>query len=346
MSEVLLNFKHQDRGPILCSDFIGKTAPNGVVIDVEMAEGAEVIVDDVLAVCQKHGALQGLLVEQRVHMPQIHPQNWGTLDVAAYLPAIRTIFLWDYKHGQREVAAWENYQLINYVAGLVNLLELNGIDDQEITVAMRVVSPFCYQARGPISEWVVRLSDLRGYFNLLRAKADEALTAPTLSAGLHCRDCSAVGSCPAARSFSYQLIHAVNLPYAMDQMTGADLAVERNILKAGISVAKARLEAIEDDLTHRITAGETGTGLTLESTAGRSKYTVPPKQAIAIAAQFGADISVDACLTPLQSVKAVPADKRAMFEHVLKTVSARSAGALKLIPATDSVGFRAFKPRK
>ena len=50
-------------GKLLCSDFIGKAAPNGVVIDRDMAEGAQVYVDDVLQVAQKHGGLRALLIE-------------------------------------------------------------------------------------------------------------------------------------------------------------------------------------------------------------------------------------------------------------------------------------------
>lgn len=347
MAEVLLNFKHADRGSLLASDYLGKTAPNGVVIDDKMAEGAQVIIDDVLRVCQRHGALQAMLVEHRVAMPRIHPENWGTLDVAVPLLEQGYLYLWDYKHGHREVDAEGNEQLIDYVAGLVEDLAINGALDQHITVCIRIVQPFAYKANGPVSEWVVRLSDLRGAFNLLHAKAHEAMSAsPTLTTGLHCRDCLAVGGCSAARGLAYNLIDLVNAPYAMDAMTAADKAAERLVLREGKAVLDARLEAIEEDLRHLVTNGDTSAGLVLESRAGRLEFAVPDAVALAFAGQFGVDINKPGVVTPTQAVQKAPAAIRPAFEQALKAITRRPAGALNLIPATGSRTLRAFQPRK
>ncbi len=346
MAEVLEGYRDgRDAVARPCFDFLGKKAPNGVVVDEKMVEGAQVMVDDVLAVAGTSDRRARLLVEHRVHMPQIHPANWGTLDAALYLPERQVLFLWDYKHGHRDCSPVENFQLINYLAGLVNEFGLDGIADQNTTVVARIVQPFCYSAPGPVKEWTCRLSDLRGTWNVLAAKAHEAFADPKLTTGLWCRDCRAVGKCAATRRARYNFIELVNQTYEMDEMDGADLATERGILKDGIAVAKARLEAIEDELRHRIAGGQTDSGLTVESKPGRLEWTAPPAVVRALCGQFGVDVSKDAVLTPTQAKAAAPREVRPLLEQVMAGYTRRPAGALTLVPASESRTARAFKKR-
>lgn len=327
----------------LCVDAVGKKAPNGVVIDRTMAAGAQVYVDDVAAVCEKFNAYSRLLVEHRVYMPRVHPDNWGTLDAGLYLPERRVLFLWDAKFGHRQCRAKGNLQLIDYALGLVQQFEIDGLEEQGVTVVFRIVQPFCYRSGGPVDEWVVKLSDLRGYWNQLQAKAHEAYSKPTLSTGLWCRDCSAVADCSAARQAAYNLIDLANELYVMEAMTSDDLAVERRILSNGLAAAKARLDAIEDVLTHRIQSGESGGGLTLQTGQGRLEWACPPEQAVALVAQFGIDASKPGALTPTQVKAAAPAAIKPMLEQVLKQYTRRPAGALSLVDADESRTARAFK---
>jgi hypothetical protein len=220
-SEVLLSLVDRTRQPELASDYVGRTALNGVMVTAEMCEAAHVYIHDVLQVAQEHGALQGLLIEHRVHMPAIHQQNWGTLDCALPLLDKGVIYLWDFKFGHRECKAEENLQLIDYVAGLVNELKINGYAEQHTDVVMRIVQPRCYHADGPISEWRVKLSTLRGWWNHLEHAANMAMTNPRLTTGKHCRDCVAVGRCPAARKAAYSLIDYIDQPYDVDTLDGA-----------------------------------------------------------------------------------------------------------------------------
>jgi hypothetical protein len=348
-SECLSNYTSTESGLPLTTDWwLDKQDPDGTVIDQKLIEGAAVMVGDVTRVAQEHGALRSMLVEHRVHAPQVHPDNWGTLDCAIPLLTLPRpkIYIWDYKHGHRENRAEGNLQLINYAAGLVNELNLNGADDQLVDVHIRIVQPFCYSAPNDVDEWVVKLADLRGYFNQLHQKAHESRTGPTLTSGKHCRDCPAVGKCSASRKGRYAYIEYVNEPYEMDTMNAAELAVERGILRDGLAAAKARLEAVEDDLTHRLQAGASGSGLTLESKPGRLAWDVPVAQAIALAGQFGIDNSVAGVLTPTQTTGKIPAAMKPAFKQVLESVASRPAGSLKLINADDSPSARAFTRRK
>lgn len=343
MAEVLLNWRDNRGGPRTCDGYVGQIAPNGVLIDDKMAEGAQVMVEEVLGVCERYAALHLLLVEYRVYMPGIHNQNWGTLDCSLFLQHLGLMFIWDYKHGHREAPAVDNFQMADYLNGLCNLHQIDGAAEQRIRFVSRIVQPYCYYATGPVREWSGLLSDLRGVWNQLSYKAHEAFTNPTLTTGIWCRDCSARGTCTAARKAGYNLIDLVNEPYEMDEMGGADLAVERAILRDGLAVGEARLEAIEDELQHRIKNGETDSGLTVETTYGRWNWNVDVAQARALASQFGIDITVDAIKTPTQTVAAAPKELRPHLKEVMKQMTRRSAGSLTLVPADESRTARAFK---
>jgi len=344
MSETLLNHRDNRDGPRECVGYLGATDPQGLLIDDKMVEGAQMMVDDVLEVAHRFDALPYLLIEHRVAMPKIHPQNWGTLDVGLYLPDRFLLFIWDYKHGHRETGPG-SLQFVDYLQGLCEKYQIDGHLDQQTRYVARVVQPYCYYAAGPVREQTGFLSELRPQWNQLAMKAHEAFSNPTLSTGLWCRDCKAVGTCSAARRAGYNFIDLVNEPYEMDRMRGADLAVERAILSDGLAVAKARLEAIEDELHHRVTAGETDSGLTVETSAGRIEWTVAPGQARALAAQFGVDASKDAVLTPAQTLAAAPAKVRPLLKQVMDKMTGRKAGKLKLVPADASRTARAFQKR-
>ncbi|MCH9838641.1 DUF2800 domain-containing protein [bacterium] len=346
MAEVLLAAK--GGATVTCAALEGQQAPNGVVIDEKMCEGAQIIVDDVLAVADKFNARGRLLIEHRVHMPQIHPTaNWGTLDVGLELLERNVLFIWDYKHGHRDCPVEGNLQLVNYLAGLVHELSIDGIRDRQTTVVARIVQPFCYYALGPVKEWVFNLADLRGWFNKLSAQAHEALSdSPTLTTGKWCRDCKAVGTCAPARMAGYNYIELANAPYDMDAMTGADLAVERGIIADGLAVAKARLEAVEDELGHRVRNGETDSGLALETGQGREAWTIPPAQAIALVGMLGVDAAKQAVLTPTQTRAAAPKEVRPMLNTIMANVTRRPPGKLKLVQASETKAARAFQTRK
>lgn len=324
---------------------IGQTAPNGVVIDDEMAEGAQAWVDDVQAVTREYPVAGELRVEHRVEMPNVHPENWGTLDAALWVGKLNTLYLWDYKFGHREVKAEGNLQLVNYAVGV--LRELKEKTNPETRIIFRVIQPFCYHGDGPESEWVLSASELVPYVRQLAAKAQEALSPnPLMTAGLHCRDCAAVARCSTAKRYGYSVITYANEPYSISIMDGSDLASERRILEEGLTVIKARLEAVEDEIKDGIlNRQDTSSGLAVQNSQGRLGWTVPAAQAVALAAQFGADISKPGVLTPTQAIKAVPAKVRPVFEGVIKTATKRPSTGLKLIPAENGRTARAFRSK-
>lgn len=335
-----------------CYALLGCEAPNGVIIDEEIVEGAQIFVDDVICVLSEmedkvgHSVHSRLMVEQRVKAPFIHPELWGTLDCAIYILELDKIFIWDYKHGHVQQDAVNNWQLASYIGGVVDAFALWGSWNTKIHA--RIVQPYCYANKnGPVCEWTTNSTEMRAVFNRLSNQANEALGGkPKLKTGKHCTYCRAVGTCSAARQMGYNLISVVNAPYEMDDMTPHDLAVERRLLRDALEPAKSRLQAIEDTLEQKIKEGDTTSGLTLESSLGSLEWSVPVPQAIAFAAQFNVKISVDKILTPTQTKAEVSKELRPFLAQAMKAVTRNKLGTLKLVEIENSKHAKAFKKRK
>lgn len=351
-SEGLEQFKLSGLNSCVADDWIGKVAPNGVVIDDEMAQGAQVFIDNASEIIERHDALQLILVEQAVKMPHIHPQNYGTLDLA--IPLLNMdqarkrvtsgkIYLLDYKYGHRECRAFGNYQLIDYLEGLVNMYNIDTEAEQFIEVEFQIIQPFCYQARDKISIWKESIANLRGYVNQMIAKAQEAFNKPSFSSGPWCRDCKAIHRCQTAQKGNYSLIDYVNDPCVILNMNGSDLATERAILEQGLIVAKARKEALDEELKHRIGKGEAAdSGLALEAAYGNLGWDVPKAQAIALANMFKVDANKADILTPTQTIAKASTEMKPLLKQAMKNISSRPPKGLKLIEAKDSFTARAF----
>lgn len=341
LSETLTGWKFGAQTALLeCVDFIGKTAPNGVVVDDEMVECAQMAVDDVVGLChQRHAPLSDLLIEHRVSMPRINEHNWGTLDIALPLWRERVLVIEDYKHGHRLVSARENLQLIDYAEGLLHELGIQNFD----TVMFRIVRPRAFSAQGPIDVWECPVADLRKYWERLARKAHEAMTgAGVCTTGEWCRDCPGLLRCQAARARDYNLIDLVEQPLVLEDMPPEDMAVELAVLDAGLAAARKRYEALEAQLIHAISQGAV-TPLAVQSSQGRLKWDKPPSEVIAFAKQFGADASKLDVKTPTQVAALVPKDLRFAWQEASKAITMREAGALKLIPREESRVARAFK---
>jgi len=316
------------------SMFLGQQMSNGIVVDQEMVNCAEIYVDDVKSVATQHR-----IVEQRVYMPQIHEQNWGTVDCAAYVPAENRVYLWDYKHGHRQVKAYESFQHINYSLGLINHWNIA----HEVEFVFRVVQPRCYSSNGPIDEWRVRSSQLVPFYEQLKRQAHEALgPSPTLTTGLHCRDCPAVGVCSAARDMAYNAMDYVGREYELDVMSDNDVGFEFELLTRALQVIKKRHDALADDVRHRIENGSVSTGYSLESKVGSWKWRDGDDDVIKWAKDFGVDAEVKSTKTVAQVRAELPAAQRKEFDVMRPVIAKQSLGTVKLVPTADSLSARVF----
>lgn len=281
---------------------VGQVAPNGIVLNDEMIDGAQLYVDAIDARLLRWGVLRDVLhVEERVDCFDIHALNWGTPDSWFYLPQHNVLEIFDYKFGHRYIDAFENWQLINYCAGILQKIGITGVTDQSLHVNLHVVQPRSYHRDGPVRTWHMLASDLRGYFNTLRNAADRAMQQnPEATANAACLDCRGRHECEAAQRDGYRTadISTRSLPVAMPAHA---LGLELKYLTEAFKRLEGRITGLQEQVRQRIMAGELIPFWAMNSSAGSEKWKVPPGEVAALGQVFGKDLLTHKPVTPTQA---------------------------------------------
>lgn len=282
--------------------------------DFELLDAVNVYVDAVQAV----GIGQ---VEQRLEMPQVHPDAFGTCD--HWTIQGNTIYVDDLKLGWGVVEPVENWQLIQYFAGVV----INRIgNDTGYEACLRIIQPFPWHPLGSVREWRLPATDLRAYINqLANAYSDTSRTA----AGSHCKWCRARADCHTLRQSGLSLVDNIaDRPVALSLPTD-ELDREYSLIRQAIEVLSARATGIEET----IKAAGGSQNWTVDRSPGRLYWNEPVAKIIEYGKLLGIDVEKTDVITPTQAAKkGFPIDGFAT----------RKAGAEKLVPAENSLAKRLF----
>ena len=130
---------------------VGEIAPNGVVIDQEMLDGAAMMAEHCFE------KTPGQQIEQRVSIAGIHAQCWGTPDARGMVGMNERnwVEISDFKYGHGFVDVFENWQLMCYARGTLDEYGIDGQAEQSTTFMLSIVQPRNYHRDGPIRTWTV-----------------------------------------------------------------------------------------------------------------------------------------------------------------------------------------------
>lgn len=311
---------------------VGDLAPNGHPITQEMIDCAQGLIDDVFA----FDLDRPLQVEQRIYMPSVHPSlNWGTADAFGINLEHKTVYIWDYKYGHRYVDPFENWQLVDYIAGVFRHFSVIPTDEWRIRAV--VYQPRCYHSGGTLKVWNTtgaRFLDLIGKLALAAAEAGQP-DAP-LHTGDYCNDCSARHACPALLRAGGPALD-LSMRTTPHDMAPEAMALELSYIKTALS----RLEALESGLEAQVMAairsGKRVPFFKIGHTEGREGWTVPAEEVFSLGDMFGKDLrKLPEPITPNQ------ARKLGVDGTVISAYSTRSPGKAKLEPFDDNSARKAF----
>ncbi|MCP4205989.1 MAG: DUF2800 domain-containing protein [Shimia sp.] len=295
---------------------IGEVYKNGVVITREMHDSARIYADDVIGEMRKRSVFTPV-VEGKHNITRVHPGQWGYTDCDLYDKKHRSLIVWDYKNGRTPVEVVGNWQLINYVAALLEKYEIDGLEDQRTTVIMRIVQPNAYHRDGIIREWRVMACDLRPQINILAKNAAAAMsgTAPCRT-GTHCKWCSARTVCPAAMAAGTALLEMVGDPNPME-LTPTQVAAQYELALR----AKEHIAGLLTGYTQQMLALAKDGGVPGWSVAhgrGSVGWAIPAEGVQQLGTIAGVDLLKPAAvLTPKQAEEAgVPANLIEMYSKV------------------------------
>lgn len=316
----------------------GQVAPNGVVVTEEMVEGAELVVDTVRA---RIPAGVPLHVEERVAIARIHPQCFGTPDIWAYVVQAGVLEVIDYKFGHRFVDEYENDQGIAYTAGIIDhLADLMqkgpGLIDQVIKVNFTVIQPRCFYKGAPVRTWSVMASDLRGHINQLAGAAELALMPnPPAVTNSECRDCPGRHACPALQQAAYADAEFATRSSPVE-LAPAAASLELRMMEHALERLQSRVEGMREAVATYIRQGHSVPWHRAEQGYGRTQWTIPAEQVVAMGSLMGVDLSKTGAKTPTQAKKA------GVDEAVIKAYSVTPLGSIKLVPDNPADARRVF----
>lgn len=317
---------------------VGMLAPNGYPINQEMLDGADHFIRDVLSeamYCKDGGALFRVETKVFAHA-YVHPHSEGTPDAFLVDPGRRLIVVWDYKYGHRIVAAFRNWQLINYLAAVLEGCGYGYDDLLGWTISLRIVQPRDYRNE-PVKSWDFPGEQAFAHIGQLAtaAKAAKLVNAPCIP-GDYCRDCTASHACEALRAVGgYAMdVAGESTPHELDNV---GLGLELRALDRAMKRLEARRTGLQEVVIAKIQSGQAVTGWTLGRGDTRETWTAPPEEVFLMGDTMGVDLRQEAKpITPAQARKAgVP-------EQLTKAYAQKPAGAVKLMPADASDAAKAF----
>lgn len=317
-------------------EWLGMTAPNGVKIDQDMIDGAELFAE----VCGV-----GATHEKHVPIVGIHPVCAGTPDARHVTP--RKLRMLDYKYGHRFVEVFENPQLVAYTLGVIET-ELGGVCPDE--VEFTVVQPRAYHPKGPVQSWTYTPAEFRALVARMHKAAHAAVSmsgvphpnAPATT-GPECRDCKARHECTLFQSVAARIVDAEAQRTERFNLPPAQLGAELGYLDEAIQRLKARRDGLAIQAEDHMKHGRAVQGYCMEP--GRSnlmwKDDVSVDEVALLGATLGAGLVADVkLLTPTQALAALK--RRALDGAMLDAYTHRPRGAMSLAKSSTITLRKAF----
>jgi len=315
---------------------VGTAAPNGVIFTEEMYDAALAYVQEV------HKITPQPFLEDRVYMPQIHNDCWGTVDAWYFDPATWTLYVWDFKYGHGSVISYENWQLMAYVRGILNVICKNNPEiEQNIKVSMRIVQPRCYDGLGLVRKWDTTAVALRGYVNQMNhACAMSEKPDAMVTSGPHCKHCPGRYRCPASLESA-----AAAIDYSRSavprEMTDIGIAYEMQMLERAAEAIKYRQEAITAEAMSRVMGGKAIPGYSTIQGYSNNKWNIPAEEVISLGPLMGVDFAKPAVpKTPTQACTEMT--KNGVDPSVIKHYYGKQPTALKLVKDDGSRAKQIF----
>lgn len=324
---------------------VGALDPDGTPITAEMFECTDVFVRDVEALRAAYPDLEEL-TEERVYMPMVHPRlNWGRADWFAISRKARKVWLKDYKNGHRFVDAWENWQLADYLLGVLNHFQIP--DAAFWSADLAIYQPRSYHPEGPVKTWPVEGSRFVDIGAKLAAAATEAASPnPQMRSGSYCGDCSGATKCPAfARSVENGI--DVSLRGVPQEMDNAARGTFRTMIASAIKRLEGMATGLDADIEAALRSGASVPGWELKPGQPRLAWTATMPELLALAEMIGTPIFKKEMLgdqpiyfDPITPKKAIDLG---IDEAVIMEYAKRPPAGLKVAQTDKSSAAKAFK---
>lgn len=314
------------------------TAGNGVIYTDEMIECAELYAGYCLGLIEK-ALTPDYAVEIHIPISYVHAENSGTPDFVLVDRESRTIHIVDYKNGRGVVEPYENWQLLDYLVGVMFKYGMHELADDEAdyTMHLTIVQPRAFSGDGVIRTWQIMGREVRPYATRLRTAAGEALSGNAkCHAGEHCRYCSALHACPTALQTGMLLFDVAGRATPVE-LSAQAMGLQYEIIKAAGKLLSALEASYEAQITSKLRTGTNIPGWSLQGKVGNLEWTAPLEEVFA----FGDYVGIDLRKAP-EAITPTQAKNKGLDAIILAEYASRPNKGFKLTKFDDSRISRIF----
>lgn len=295
----------------VCADLLnGANICKGEGVEDKMLQDCKMYSNYVLNLYEYPALLH---VEKKIDLSMIHKDCWGTAD--AWFVVDKTLHMFDFKYGFRPVEVYENWQMIEYAAGVIEEYE---------KAVFHIVQPRAPHVDGPIRTWEVHIFELVDYWDMLeRVEHEAAQDKAPLRTSSACVNCMARHACTILQKTVLNQLDAMTYREPTN-LTDEQLGNELRLLQNTQMLMDARITGLEEEALAKLKAGNRIPHYELGEVQSREKWTCDPSQ---LGELFGVEVRKPVeveFITPKQAIKAgIPA-------KVVRQYSDTPKGAKKL----------------
>jgi hypothetical protein len=315
----------------------GQVTDTGFVLTREMVEAAESVLRLVHTMILQYDEQPEYRVERTIPINRVHPECWGTPDLVMYFRKTGVIVVLDFKYGHGFVEVHENWQLLAYLAGVLELFNISGLQNEFTTCHLIIDQPRSYHPDGPRRWWSITPDQARPYIVRLGAAARAALGPdPQLEVSSECKYCNARHACPQLQAHALDAVDRSRSAVPFDLPPHA-LGVELADVQTAIKALEARASGLQAQAEALIERGERVPFWSMERPPGRLAWSVPPAEVLALGHMLGVPLA-----KPVEPITPTQARDLGLSEELLQGYAARPAGKAKLVMRGDDSARKIF----
>lgn len=299
-------------------DLVDKFTPEGELITQEMVDGAKLFTTEVMQIIANNTTEACAIgIEQNIDIGIIHPLCKGRCD--CFVIHSETLSVFDYKYGHKPVEAFENWQLIEYAAGLVDKY----YDIKHINLF--VIQPRNFVSN-PVKLHTFDYDQLWEYIEKLRvSEANAVIPQSPVRPSEQCFTCNARHACAGLKSAALAGIELSesSLP---DNVSPQEMGAELRILNHAKKLMEARQLALQEQILDAICKGESIPGFKAEWGTGKTVWELSDGEVIEMAKLFGMDLA-----KPIEAITPKQAEKKGFDKDLIKQFTKQQSGGIKLV---------------
>lgn len=286
---------------------LGQKAPNGVFITDDMVDNCSEYLTDIQGVgnVEIDTSYSGNNWEIRGRADHIYSEG-------------KTLVVSDFKYGWKIIEPEMNWTLISHAIASCSA-DINKI-------VFRIYQPRPFHPLGSKREWVINIEELA----TLKTQLTNTLANPSnvVKSGSQCYKCQSISQCPASQLATMNAVDVAETAFN-SELSDDRLSWMLENLRRAQEVIKQAYDAYEDLALHRLKAGKSLKGYSIQASLGNNTWTdtLDPEF---VKMLTGVDITTQKLITPAQAKKA------GVDENIIKLCTYRPDNGLKLVKVDEN----------